>query len=149
MNLKTFRSACFYTLLLGGLLCVSACSRSKDDQNDDEAPVTSEEEAKQVQLQFDGVFQNISRVYDRDLITEIELSDEGLQQRRDGFVVYDAPCTKTTRSKRRVDFSCGQEKENPTLWPLAFTADGELYHRAMPELRYKRVPAQKSTADAE
>lgn len=121
------------------LLCAAACSSSKDAHLDDEAPVESQEEAEQVQLKFDGTFRNISRVYDRDLVTEIELSAEGLQQRRDGFVVFDAPCTKSVRSKRRVDFDCGGDNETQSLWPLAFTADGELFHRAMPELLYQRV----------
>lgn len=123
--------------------CVMAlwgCSKGDADPlDDDAAPVESEDEAHRVQLQFDGVFRNASNVYDEDLITELELRNEGLQQRRNGYVVFDAPCTKEVTSKRRVDYNCVTEDEQITLWPLAFTPDGALYHRAMPEMLYLRV----------
>lgn len=117
------------------LLLLIGCS--KNDAED--APIESEAEAHQVQLQFDGVFRNESRVYNADLVTELELHDEGLQQRRDGYVVFDAPCTKEVRSQRRVDFSCVTGEGQITLWPLEFSPEGELFHRAMPEMLYQRV----------
>lgn len=138
---------CVLALLIGGILCLWGCSSKKDAQKDEDSPITSEEEAQQVQLQFDGVFRHQARVYDRDLITELELSDEGLQQRRDGLVVFDAPCTKHVRSVRRVDFECGAEEGEQTVWPLAFSDEGELYHQAMPEMRYARVERENKADD--
>lgn len=120
------------------LLLLIGCGKS-DAEDSDDAPIASEAEAHQVQLQFDGVFRNESRVYNKDLITELELHDEGLQQRRDGYVVFDAPCSKEVRSKRRVDFLCVTGEGQITLWPLEFSPDGELFHRAMPEMLYQRV----------
>lgn len=138
----------FLVFWMGGVLCLWGCSSKKDAQEDQESPVASEEEAQQVQMQFDGVFRHKARVYDRDLITELELSTEGLQQRRDGLVVFDAPCTKHVRSVRRVDFACGAEEGEQTLWPLAFSPDGELYHQAMPEMRYARVEREHDAEPA-
>lgn len=132
------------------VLVLAGCSKSDAEfVDDDAAPVESDDEAHRVQLQFDGVFRNVSNMDTDDLITELELRDEGLQQRRNGYVVFDAPCSKEVRSKRRVDFKCVTGDEQITLWPLAFTPDGKLYHRAMPEMLYLRVePAELEGSDA-
>lgn len=134
------KSRAWALLVVLSLLWTAGCSNKyASDDTDDPASIGSEDEAQRVQLQFEGVFRNESTVYDTVVITELELREEGLQQRRNDQVVFDAPCTKTVRSTQRVDFDCASSDDNPTRWPLAFTEDGALFHRAMPEMVYTRV----------
>ena len=120
------------------LLSTVSCGKNAAEKGADEEAKT-QDEASLVPVKFEGTFRNEHTLYEREIVTELELTPEGVQQRRDGFVVYDAPCTQKNKHARSVDFDCGAEDAQRTLWPLAFTDDGQLYHRAQPEMRYAPV----------
>lgn len=135
-------------IALNCALLVFGCSKSEDETDAEKSAEARVEKAPPVV--FEGVFQHEHKVYDQRVVTELELTPEGIQQRRDGFVVFDAPCTQKNKEGRQVDFDCGQDDAHNTLWPLAFTPEGQLYHRAMPEMLYEPVETEIEDAhDAE
>ncbi len=122
-----------------------ACTK-KAPAEGDEIDELEQEAPPDIDIRFDGTFRNDTEVnIDERVVTELELRDEGVQQRRNGYVVYDAPCERTQVSKRQMDFVCADGEDTTVLWPLAFTKKGELYHLAMPEMRYTRIDESEDT----
>ena len=104
-----------------------------------DAPVETDAPAVEVAARFSGHFRHEASVHDIAVVTELFLHDDGLQQQRNGFVVFDAPCETTAESRRRMRFDCLLEEGQPLVWPLEIDDEGQLFHRAMPEMRYVRA----------
>lgn len=128
----------------GLLLAVAVgCGKGSDaDQANADAPVETEAQAAEVAAQFSGVFRHTATVAGDEIVTELELRDDALQQRRNGLIVLDAVCTKEAQTLRRMQFDCRSTDDRRSRWPLEIDADGQLFHRAQPEMRYLPVSDQ-------
>lgn len=124
------------------LLALNACKGAKEAVDLAEAPVETEEQAQEVAAHFSGVFRHEAKVHGLDVVTELELADDALQQRRNGLIVFDAPCEKSAQTRRRLTYNCSLEEGESTRWPLEIDGEGQLFHRAMPEMRYERVESE-------
>ena len=120
------------------LLALVGCGNGEEADEAD-APVETEAQAVEVAAHFRGHFRHEAQVHGMEVVTELVLHDAGLQQLRNGFVVFDAPCETTAETRRRMRFDCQLEEDQPLVWPLEMDAEGQLFHRAMPEMRYVRV----------
>lgn len=128
------------------LVLTSSCGKSTADaEAEAEALVETEEQAAEVAAQFRGVFRHEAEVAGTPVVTELELRDDAIQQRRNGLVVLDALCTRETQTRRRMLFECVSTDETRSRWPLEIDAQGRLFHRAMPEMRY--LPIAEEAGD--
>lgn len=128
--------------VLCGLLSFAGalgCKKSESPEDVADAPVETEEQATEVAAHFSGTFRHVSPLHGEETVTELELGEDMLQQRRNGLIVFDAPCEKTADTRRRMSFRCTLDEDEQTLWPLEIDEEGKLFHRAMPEMRYERV----------
>lgn len=124
-------------------LCVGvvACGGGSNEASLEEAEraVETPEEAQAVNARFDGVFQHETRLHGHVMLTRLEIGADHLKQFKDELVVYDAPCERETKTRRRVTFRCTEESGRVVVWPFELDDAGALFHRAQPELRFVRV----------
>ena len=128
------------------VLALAACSSKEapdESVNEEEVVPASEEEAREVEARFDGVFAHQVEVRGETLETRLELTEEGIRQTKSGLVVYEGNCTRTALTRRRVTFECRDADDVVTRWPMEIDAEGRLFHRAQPELRFERVAREE------
>lgn len=121
------------------LLLASCTPTPSQDTDPATTPIQSPAQAQEVAATFTGLFRHEATIHGDTIITELHLHKAGLQQRRNGFVVFDAPCEARAETRRRMRFECRLEEGQPLVWPLEIDAEGKLFHRAMPEMRYVRA----------
>lgn len=117
-----------------------ACKKSVEEEVDPaEAPVETEEQAREVAAHFEGLFRHQDSIHGMEVVTELELREDRLVQRRNALTALDAACETEANSRRRMTFRCRDEGETASTWPLEIDEEGKLFHRAQPEMRYERV----------